>query len=92
MERCILVRYTQTFLDILQNLLTYMFICCSCACRPTGADLSKVMYSSRVGAHLEDGTNVLCRNVVTLLPDHTTDIPKSLNFGTEHHVTEQLNA
>jgi hypothetical protein len=86
MERCILVRYTQTFLGRLQNLLTYMFIRCSYTCRPPGADLNTVMHSSRVGVQLEDGTNVLCRNFVTLLPDYTTYITKGLNFGTGHHV------
>jgi hypothetical protein len=85
MERCILVRYTQVVLDIVQHSLTYIFIHCCYKCRPTAADFNKVMHTSQIGVPLEDGTNVLCRNVVTFLPYHTPDVPKGLNFGTHHH-------
>jgi len=44
------------------------------------------MHRLQTGVQLEDGTNVLCRKVVALLPDHTPDVPKGLNFGTDHHV------
>jgi hypothetical protein len=84
MERCILVRYTHVVLDILR-LLTYLFIHCSCKCRPTAAYLNKVMHRSQIGVQVEDGTNVSCRNVVALLPDHTPDVAKGLNFGAHHH-------
>jgi len=76
MERCTLVRYTQVVLDILQHLLTYKFIHCNYKCRPTASDLNQVVHRSQIGVQHEDGTNVLWRNVVTLLPDHTPDVPK----------------
>jgi len=76
MERCTLVRYTQVVLDILQHLLTYMFIHCSYKRRPTAADLNQVVHGSQIGVQHEDGINMLCRNVVTLLPNHMPDVPK----------------
>jgi len=78
MERCILVRYTQPVLDILRRLLTYIFIHCSYKCRPIAADLNKVMHRLQIGVQIEDGTNMLCRNVVILLPDHTPTFQKAL--------------
>jgi hypothetical protein len=76
MERGTLVRYTQVVLDILQHLLTCMVTHRSYKCRPTAADLNKVVHRSQIGVQHEDGTNMLCRKVVTLLPDHTPEVPK----------------
>jgi hypothetical protein len=86
MERCILVRYRQIILDILQYSFTYKFIHCSYKCRPTAADLNKVIHRSQIDVQLEDGIKVLCRYVVALLPDHMPDVTKNLKFGTHHYV------
>jgi len=75
MERCSLVSYA-VVLDILHYLLTHMFIHCSYKCKSTTADLNQVVHRSLIGVQHEDGTNVLCRNFVTLFPDHTPDVPK----------------
>jgi hypothetical protein len=83
MEQCILVHYRQRVFDILHHLLTHMFIHCSYKCRPTAAELNK---GSQIGVQLEDGTKVLCRNFVALLPDHMSDVTKDLKFGTHHYV------